>query len=148
MPADFRIKRGTNECGIEAETSSSGPTATFHKKGAGPGPGPGPSPPPPPGPAPPGPSPSPGPAPASACKVNPATRTDCGYTLSESQCKAKGCCYDGGTPGTYKCFNPDAKCAVDPADRSVNAARFLPDAFFMARKISSNDRGDRTARTA
>ena len=59
-----------------------------------------------------------GPPPAQQCKGSPANRTDCGFTLGQDACHAKGCCYDASQPFTYKCFNPSTKCVVDPAKRT------------------------------
>lgn len=96
-----RGQGGSGICGIAAQPS-------YPIAGAGPGPGP----------SPPGPSPPPGPAPPGACAaVNPANRTDCGFTLSQSECVAKGCCYDDSNPDTFRCFNPDVCGTIDPGKR-------------------------------
>jgi len=71
----------------------------------------------PPGPSPPSPGPPPGPSPSGCAAINPANRTDCGFTKTESECSAAGCCYDDTNPNSYRCFNNDVCAAIDPAKR-------------------------------
>jgi hypothetical protein len=46
--------------------------------------------------------------------IDPAKRVDCGYTLSQSQCEAAGCCYDKSVPFTFSCFCKTAPGPTPP----------------------------------
>jgi len=80
------------------------------KSGSGPAP-PSPGPPPPPSPGPPGPP---------QCTVDPGKRTDCGFSKTESECEAAGCCYQTSDPSTFRCYDagtPDVCQQIDPGKR-------------------------------
>lgn len=88
-------------CGILSDSSY-----PIFGAGPGPGPSPGPAPPTPPGPP--------------QCNVDPGTRTDCGFSKTESECEAAGCCYQTSDPSTFKCYNsgaPDVCQQIDPGKR-------------------------------
>ena len=50
----------------------------------------------------------------------PSNRTDCGFTLPQAACQAKGCCYDTQAQGSYRCFfpAPDTCSKIPPASRT------------------------------
>jgi len=48
----------------------------------------------------------------------PGDRRDCGFTKTEAECVADGCCWDP-VPATYSCFYKSTECVVEPVDRRV-----------------------------
>lgn len=54
------------------------------------------------------PAPPPSPDPPGSCDMPDSERDSCGYFLSESQCEARGCCYDDSSFWDYYCFDKTA----------------------------------------
>ncbi|TEA40032.1 hypothetical protein DBR06_SOUSAS2910091, partial [Sousa chinensis] len=52
---------------------------------------------------------------AETCQMEPHRRVNCGHpSITSTECKRKGCCFDSNVPGVPWCFHPVA--ADDPLE--------------------------------